>query len=79
VCACLRAMREDADVVFERVKNRLDPEYDSRVSAGYRDVAVNLRITNKLTLLLGLETHVCEVLLILRPFADLKVNSQSIP
>ena len=77
VCACLRAMREDKDVVFERVKNRLDSAYDARVTEGYRDVAVNLRVVNKLTLAHGLETHVCEVLLILRPFAELLVRTAS--
>ena len=56
-----------------QVKNRTDLAFDSARSAGYRDVAVNLRIVNRLTLMLGLETHVCEVQLILRHFADLKV------
>ena len=57
-----------------RVKNRMDPNYDSSISAGYRDVALNLRIVNDETKDLGVETHVCEVQLILKAFAELKVR-----
>ncbi len=31
---CLRAIRADPDVVAVRIKNRLDPAFDSAVSAG---------------------------------------------
>ena len=39
----------------------------------YRDIAVNLRIDSQETRRLGVETHVCELQLILRSFADIKV------
>jgi hypothetical protein len=38
-----------------------------------RDIGLNLRIVNEATTELGLETHVCEVQLLLRPYAELKV------
>ena len=73
LAACLRAIRADPDAVPVRVKNRLDPGYDPARSAGYRDVALNLRIAGRLTEGLGLDLHVCEVQLLHRPFAELKV------
>ncbi len=36
LAACLRAVAADPEVVVHRVKNRLDPAYDARTSAGYR-------------------------------------------
>jgi hypothetical protein len=57
-----------------RVKNRLCPEYDAALSAGYRDVAVNLCLDTEETRRLGAEGHVCELQLMLRPFAELKVR-----
>jgi hypothetical protein len=56
-----------------RVKNRFSLGYDSAQSAGYRDVGVNLRICTPSTRALGAAVHVCELQLILRPFAELKV------
>ena len=56
------------------MKNRLDPGYDAAASGGYRDVALNLRLTGVAARELGVETHVCEVQLLLRPFAELKVG-----
>jgi hypothetical protein len=73
VTSCLRAISNDPDVELLRIKNRLDPIYDSTKSAGYRDVGLNLRLLNSQARELGLEAHVCEVQLLLRPFAQLKV------
>jgi hypothetical protein len=75
VAACLAAVRADKEVLVLRVKNRLDPNYDATVSAGYRDVAINLRIISTATEKLGIDMHVCEVQLLLLPFALLKVQS----
>ena len=66
-------MADDPAAEILRVKNRLSPRYDSAQSAGYRDVAVNLRIRTDETRWLGVAGHVCEVQLLLQPFADLKV------
>ena len=35
-----RRMEEDGELVIERVKNRLTPDYDASESVGYRCVAV---------------------------------------
>ena len=56
-----------------RVKNRLDPAYDAAASAGYRDVALNVRIDSDETRGMGVEGHVCELQLLLLPFAEIKV------
>jgi hypothetical protein len=36
VAACLRTITADPEVAVLRVKNRLDPAYDTRTSGGYR-------------------------------------------
>ena len=70
----LKAISEDPEIKILRVKNRLDFSYDSGQSAGYRDVALNLRLETVETQKLGLTGHVCEVQLLLQPFAELKVK-----
>lgn len=70
--ACVREIESDRDVVIVRIKNRLHTAYNSRESAGYRDLLLNLRIETEMTMMVGVETHVCEVQLILRHFAELK-------
>eukprot|EP00961_Rhodomonas_salina_P084674 1137472-Rhodomonas_salina.1 len=37
----------------------MEPSYDSTVSAGYRDVVLNMRITSKRAVHLRVDTHVC--------------------
>ena len=73
---CLAAIRNDKAIRVVRIKNRMDPDYNSATSAGYSDVAINLRIDNAETRALGVEGHVCEVQLILCAFAELKVNQR---
>ncbi len=73
IATCLQIITNDTDAIEIRVKNRLDLSYDSSISAGYRDVAFNVQIINKDTIELGVETHICELQLLLRPFAELKV------
>ena len=72
---CLRVMEDDPEVQLARIKNRMDPAYPSLLSGGYRDVSVNLRIVSARTKGLGLAMHVCEVQLILKRFAEVKVRS----
>lgn len=76
IASCLRAIQEDAEVQVLRIKNRLDPDYDSAQSAGYRDVLVNIRLVTPESCALGVNAHVCELQLLLRHFAELKVRSQ---
>jgi hypothetical protein len=47
--------------------------YDGAESLGYRDVAFNLRLRTAAAREFGVDTHICEVLLLLRPFAEIKV------
>ena len=52
----------------------MDPNYSSILSGGYRDVALNLKILSAWTKSMGLDMHVCEVQLILKAFAEVKVS-----
>ena len=72
---CLLAIRLDLEVNVVRIKNRLDPSYNAKLSAGYRDVSINITLAGSQTLAMGLEAHVCEVQLILLPMYQLKVSS----
>ncbi len=54
-----------------RIKNRFDLGVQSE--AGYRNVAVNLRLDTSETQSLAVETHVCEVQLLLLRIAAIKV------
>ncbi|EKX33293.1 hypothetical protein GUITHDRAFT_120506 [Guillardia theta CCMP2712] len=69
---CLRNMTNDKDVQFVQIKNTLRHNYDSSRSAGYRHVALNLRIDNEETRRLGVDRHVCELQLVLLQFYELK-------
>ena len=73
LAACLETIAADQDVLIVRVKNRLHPAYDSSASGGYRDVAVNLRISCETSVEVGVDCHIGELQLILRPFAENKV------
>ena len=79
VAACLAAVRADKEVRVLRVKNRLDPDYDAAASAGYRDVALNLQLVSAQAGQLRVDLHVCEVQLLLLPFAQLKVRPDNAP
>mmetsp|Transcript_5051 Transcript_5051/g.11825 ORF Transcript_5051/g.11825 Transcript_5051/m.11825 type:complete len:120 (+) Transcript_5051:44-403(+) len=68
----LEAILSDPEIVLGRVKNRLAFDYDPALSAGYRDVALNLCIRSPYTMELGVAGHVCELQLILKDFAELK-------
>jgi hypothetical protein len=75
ISACLAAIATDPAVSLARIKNRLNPQYDAAKSAGYRDVAINLRMVGQEARNLNLDEHVCEVQLILKAFAELKNDS----
>ncbi len=73
VLACVRAIQSDSDVVISRIKNRFEPTLDSDASAGYRNLAVNLRFVTTNARLLGVDMHICEVQLLLLHMAAIKV------
>jgi hypothetical protein len=62
----LQMLRQDPEVAIVRIKNRLDPQYDSSLSAGYRDLMINLQIRNEETTLLNVQHHIAEIQLIPR-------------
>jgi hypothetical protein len=72
---CLSLIHNDHEVILVRIKNRFDPVFNSEQSAGYRNLAINLRVVTKETLALGIETHVCEVQLLLVQMAAIKVSA----
>jgi hypothetical protein len=71
--AGLLAISADKDVVLVRVKNRMLVEDPAKETAGYRDVAINIRLVNEDARKLGIETHVAEVQLVLRAIFNIKV------
>ena len=74
VIAGLKVIASDPEVEVMHVKNRLSPDYDVRVTAGYRDVIVNLRLRTESARRLNLDNHVLELQLILMSFARIKVR-----
>ncbi len=70
---CVKLILDDAELRIVRVKNRFDNSYNAAISCGYRDVSFNIRIVTLETVLLGLDTHVCELQLSLLPIACIKV------
>lgn len=60
----LDRMRQDPQIKIVRIKNRLEPSYDSSLSAGYRDVMLNIKLDNSESRGLGIQNHVAEIQLI---------------
>jgi hypothetical protein len=72
ICRAIQAIDTDPEIRVVRIKNRMSPLYDARLSCGYRDVLLNVCIDSPLTRKLGLFKHVCELQLILRSFVHYK-------
>lgn len=68
---CLLGINNDPDVDIVRIKNRLSRSYDSSQTAGYRDVSLNISMTLP-HLSRVIDTHICEVQLVLKGTAELK-------
>ena len=68
ICEAIRALGADSEIQVVRIKNRMSPSYDARLSCGYRDVLLNMCIDLPLTRELGLFKHVCELQLVLKSF-----------
>ena len=43
------------------VKNRFDPAYDGQESAGYRNFAMLMSLSDEYTISRGIDNHVCEL------------------
>ena len=62
LCDCLeRGILADGSVAAPHCKNRFDPAYDGKESAGYRNFAIYFTISNEYTICRGLDKHVCEL------------------
>ena len=65
------------DIRVLRAKSRLTSGYDSVLSAGYRDIVLNLprRLTSEKAAVRGVDRHVYEVQLLHKLLAALKVHN----
>jgi hypothetical protein len=72
--ACLKVVCSDSSIQVLRIVNRLHSSYDSSTTAGYRDVMLNLSISNEDTRRLRIDAVVCELQLSLIEFASIKVK-----
>ena len=68
----LRCIRNDARVAILQIKNRFRLDYDSGMSAGYRNLSISLLVVDELTMRLGVDAHVCELQLGLEEIDSLK-------
>ena len=73
LCRCLTAISEDPSVRLLRVKNRFT-QAAAKMSAGYRDVSINLVIVTPETVSSGVSGHVCELQLLLEQFFRVKTE-----
>ena len=78
VAECLRAVLADPDLEVVRVKNRFARRYPTAVTAGYRDLSVQVRLAGAAAAGAGgglAAGHICELQLLLVPFARVKGQS----
>mmetsp|Transcript_4268 Transcript_4268/g.6727 ORF Transcript_4268/g.6727 Transcript_4268/m.6727 type:complete len:212 (-) Transcript_4268:266-901(-) len=69
---CTRLILQDSELEVCAIKNRMDDDYNSWRSLGYRDCCVNLCIVSDVTRRFRCHRHVAEVQLILLDFAEKK-------
>mmetsp|Transcript_18400 Transcript_18400/g.28705 ORF Transcript_18400/g.28705 Transcript_18400/m.28705 type:complete len:536 (-) Transcript_18400:58-1665(-) len=72
LATCLSLIARDGEAQVLRLKNRLDPGFDSTKSSGYRDVQLNIRLKTQESLKQGVWWHIAELQLLIRSFAELK-------
>jgi len=72
LCQCLDAVAHDQHVQILRVKNRYSRSYESSESAGYRDCCLNLIVSTPSSRWLQVDTHICELQLVLQQFHEIK-------
>eukprot|EP00929_Paragymnodinium_shiwhaense_P065453 TRINITY_DN32803_c0_g5_i3.p1 TRINITY_DN32803_c0_g5~~TRINITY_DN32803_c0_g5_i3.p1 ORF type:complete len:313 (-),score=41.14 TRINITY_DN32803_c0_g5_i3:350-1288(-) len=74
VLTVLRKVQADSAVRILRIKNRFDPHFDSIVSGGYRNLALNVIIFDADSLAGCAERHICELQIGLREMQALKTE-----
>eukprot|EP00929_Paragymnodinium_shiwhaense_P001977 TRINITY_DN10217_c0_g1_i7.p1 TRINITY_DN10217_c0_g1~~TRINITY_DN10217_c0_g1_i7.p1 ORF type:complete len:153 (+),score=11.41 TRINITY_DN10217_c0_g1_i7:95-553(+) len=72
--AVLHKIQGDTAARILRIKNRFDLGFDSALSAGYRNLSLNLVIVDADTVAAGAERHICELQLGLRQIDSLKTD-----
>jgi hypothetical protein len=65
----------DKEVSIKRCKNRFHPKYDSTATAGYRDVAFNMKLKSAEAVELGLDGMIFEVQLLIKDVHDVKMGA----
>lgn len=68
----IKRIRDDPNIRILQIKNRFRPHYVSSESAGYRNVALSLRIDDATTKKFKVEKHVCELQVGLQVMDDVK-------
>jgi len=74
ILAIVQKIRADSSVGILRIKNRLDPVYDSTLSGGYRNLSLNLIVVDVHTRQACVDMHICELQLELRVIHELKTD-----
>eukprot|EP00960_Hanusia_phi_P073965 768128-Hanusia_phi.AAC.3 len=75
ICELSRAvdiLLEDPHIEVMRVKNRLSLGYNPKESGGYRDLCINIRISNEETKQFCVSGFRCELQLVLKSFMELR-------
>ena len=61
ILECLKVLTEDPNLEIVKIRNLHEPQLDAWSNAGYRDVAVMVRLVTPATQWLGVAGHVCEL------------------
>ena len=69
---CLKEILNDPGVAVLQIKNRFSERYNSKESAGYRNLSLSLLVVDQFTMSRGVDAHVCELQLGLEAFEYLK-------
>jgi hypothetical protein len=69
---CLKEILNDPGVAVLQIKNRFSERYNSKESAGYRNLSLSLLVVDQFTMFRGVDAHVCELQLGLEAFEYLK-------
>jgi len=73
---CVHEVCRDRDVTVERIKNRMHDDVDMTLTAGFRSIVINLKIQSTESEGCGVEGHVCELILLLLDFAELRTEER---
>lgn len=75
---CFQRIAQDQEISLCRIKNYMGAGYVHKRSAGFRAVIINLRICTRAAMDLGLDTHVCELQLVMTKMVQLQTREQHV-